>query len=107
MSLQELELRRRRRRREGEEVSNNGGELERRMNSLSLEGAEQQQQQPGHLFRFRSEEEYLIVRTSLRWLSSKRKHRNGRDRATAGKKKGNPQTIIMKKPKKKTGEGIF
>ncbi len=42
MSLRELEPRR-----EGEEVSNNGGELERRTNSLSLEGAEQQQ--PGHL----------------------------------------------------------
>jgi hypothetical protein len=42
MFLRELEPRR-----EGEEVSNNGGELERRTNSLSLEGAEQQQ--PGHL----------------------------------------------------------
>ncbi len=106
MSLRELERRRRRRRREGEEVSNNGGQLERRTNLLSLEGAEQQQ--PGH-FLFRSEEEYLIVRTSLRWLSSKRKHRNGRNRAIAGKKKkkGNRQTIIMKKPKKKTEEGIF
>jgi hypothetical protein len=46
MSLRELERRRRRRRREGEEVFNNGGELERPTNSLSLEGAEQQQ--PGH-----------------------------------------------------------
>lgn len=33
-------------RREGEEVSNNGGELERRT-TLSLQGAEQEQ--PGHL----------------------------------------------------------
>ncbi|CAN5952740.1 unnamed protein product [Sphagnum jensenii] len=45
MLLRELEQRRTR---EGEEVFNNGGELERQMNLLSLEG-EQQQQQRRHL----------------------------------------------------------
>jgi hypothetical protein len=58
-------------------------------------------------FGFRSEGEYLIVWTSLTWLSSKRKCRDGWNSATAGKKKGNSQRIIMKKPKKKTKEGIF